>query len=984
MEQTFTKKRDRYVKLKEDLNRSQEASDKEKEGMRAELFCAKIEFEKAIRRLDRFVQLVKSRPDELRNMLSRKTAFNEIFRQLTLPDDYAPDRLLNDLFDWAEGQKRHSAYADYYEKKLEADGAIRYRCLFEGCYFDYISTADRKWDFVKQKLRIHVLTHIPWKAKKIQSPGQRGNRRASLASTASTPQAGPSTMVESKVMDMQPGIYGETSTQAICPMPPTAFEATIERLENAFAAATEPPQQTATSTTPLSNSNASSNTTKSAAAKTSVKPEPESSENYSELSALLAEADEFFEASTGAQVQEPTNEPEASTRNGTQHKLTALRNAAVLEGSLSPSKMTIRMRAVKREDVSSPTKAQEPAKSSESAGTNSAADPPREPDNTIESADTSSAADQQASIAPKTEPVENEIVEPEDESVPMPLPGSPLPSNSQPITIDDEPPTKHAEVSSQIAVTESVGSQKEAEPLRESNEVAAEDDNAAASPPPEPEAHQADDDHDPDVLSYSDVDVVIEPMEEPTPSPTPCRGAKKAPSGQQKRQLRSSTSPQKRRSSRRTVIDSDSEDEPPTTRRLRSQDTEFVISGGSNEASNTAKQTARKRPRPSAGSHRGRGVTRSQTRAAAYDGPTTDESDEEPADQPAAKRQLRSRGTIDKSAIESPASSTPTRLSGPRARSSTRGGELVTDTETSPPRRRAIISESEESPAKGPPPQRRIGAPPSSMPAPASAPKKRAGRPKKAEKSIWDTDSGTSSGSESEYDPTHSDDEASSSKRRKSGRAKRQDFSPRPSLRHSTATATPSAQPSRPTTVTAPPPAVTNATATVAPKPVQKNPLEGEGFYGQFFVHVPLDGGKSRYDCRFGKCSYTYLDTTNRRCALSSHFRSRHAEEYRAQLREKVNDKLDALEEPASADESLAAEWTDYERLRNEYVSKHEDFKTMATRLQRQGTDEATLVSGLAELDERMKLMDRTRGRLQEFLRFVDEKPAELRTLVDQ
>ncbi|KAH7724091.1 hypothetical protein AAVH_08351 [Aphelenchoides avenae] len=56
----------------------------------------------------------------------------------------------------------------------------------------------------------------------------------------------------------------------------------------------------------------------------------------------------------------------------------------------------------------------------------------------------------------------------------------------------------------------------------------------------------------------------------------------------------------------------------------------------------------------------------------------------------------------------------------------------------------------------------------------------------------------------------------------------------------------------------------------------------------------------------------------------------------------------------------------------------------MATRLQRQGTDEATLVSGLAELDERMKLMDRTRGRLQEFLRFVDEKPAELRTLVDQ
>ncbi|KAH7699090.1 hypothetical protein AAVH_33807, partial [Aphelenchoides avenae] len=897
-------------------------------------------------------------------------------------DDYAPDRLRNDLFDWAEGQKRHSAYADYYEKKLEADGAIRYRCLFEGCYFDYVSTADRKWDFVKQKLRIHVLTHIPWKAKKIQSPGQRGNRRASLASTASTPQAGPSTMVESKVMDMQPGIYGETSTQAIYPMPPTAFEATIERLENAFSAATEPPQQQAASTTPLSNSNASSITTKSAAAKTLVKPEPESSENYSELSALLAEADEFVEASASAQVQEPTNEPEASARNGTQFKLTQLRKAAVLGGSVSPSKMTIRMRAVKREDVSSPTKAAGPDKSPENAGTSSAADPPREPDNSIESADAWSAADQPTAMEPKTEPVENEIVEPEDESVPIPLPGSPLPSNSQPITIDDESLTKQPVASSQPAGAED--GQTEAEPSRESNVAVAGRDSSAASPPHEPVAHQADDDHDPDVLSYSDLDVVIEPMDESTTSPTPFRGAKKAPSGQQKRQLRSSASPQKRRYSRRTVIDSDSEDEPPTTRRLRSQDTESVISGGSDGPSDTARQTARKRPRPSAGSHQSRGVTRSQTRAAVYDGPTADESDEEPADQPAAKRQLRSRGTVDKSAVESPASSTPTRLSGPRARSSTRGGELVTDTETSPPRRRAIISESEESPAKGPPPQRRIGAPPSSMPAPARAPKKRGGRPKRAEKSIWDTDSGTSSGSESEYDPSRSDDGSSSSKRRKSGRAKRQDFSARPSHRQSTATAAPSAQPSRPTTATAPPPATTTVTATVASKPVQKNPLEGEGFYGQFFVHVPLDGGKSRYDCRFGKCSYTYLDTTNRRCALSSHFRSRHAEEYRAQLREKVNDKLDALEEPEPADESLAAEWTDYERLRNEYVSKHEDFKTMATRLQRQGTDEATLVSGLAELDERMKLLDRTRGRLQEFLRFIDEKPAQLRTLVDQ
>ncbi|KAH7724093.1 hypothetical protein AAVH_08353 [Aphelenchoides avenae] len=161
IEHVFRTRRDRFFKLKDDLETNVPTSSPSVEERKAELACARIEFEKSIHRLIRFLVLARSVPQDLRRCLEVGMGFNSIFRQLRLPCEQVQDPLRNDLYDWNEDQRCQLAWTHLYDKTLKAENVILFRCLFENCQYTTESNDQRTQRHINASLRNHYYKHMP-------------------------------------------------------------------------------------------------------------------------------------------------------------------------------------------------------------------------------------------------------------------------------------------------------------------------------------------------------------------------------------------------------------------------------------------------------------------------------------------------------------------------------------------------------------------------------------------------------------------------------------------------------------------------------------------------------------------------------------------------------------------------------------------------------------------------------------------------------
>ncbi|KAH7703341.1 hypothetical protein AAVH_29484 [Aphelenchoides avenae] len=190
IEHVFRTRRDRFFKLKDDLDTNVPTSGPSGEERKAELACARIEFEKSIHRLIRFLVLARSVPQDLRRCLEVGMGFNSIFRQLRLPCEQVQDPLRNDLYDWNEDQRCQLAWTHLYDKTLKAENVILFRCLFENCQYTTESSDQRTQRHINASLRKHYYKHVP-KIETCQNPSLANDQLLTMvpadSSLVSTP-----------------------------------------------------------------------------------------------------------------------------------------------------------------------------------------------------------------------------------------------------------------------------------------------------------------------------------------------------------------------------------------------------------------------------------------------------------------------------------------------------------------------------------------------------------------------------------------------------------------------------------------------------------------------------------------------------------------------------------------------------------------------------------------------------------------------------
>ncbi|KAH7701337.1 hypothetical protein AAVH_31530, partial [Aphelenchoides avenae] len=214
---------ERYNKLKGQYDLAEMTNAMDAHVAKVRLEESRLTLARAIRRLDRFVALAQLRGQELREKFNNCVSLNDAFRTLPLPNESVFDRKRNDLYAWEEDERlkrpSYPHYFDFYEKIVDDDGELKFRCLFDKCTYNF-GTGDkrdgfgrpvkRNWQTMLAMLQRHQIKHTRVKP---MDPGklQRGRGRAPAATRPIQPFGGDRYDVDATPLHPDDAGYGTPS-----------------------------------------------------------------------------------------------------------------------------------------------------------------------------------------------------------------------------------------------------------------------------------------------------------------------------------------------------------------------------------------------------------------------------------------------------------------------------------------------------------------------------------------------------------------------------------------------------------------------------------------------------------------------------------------------------------------------------------------------------------------------------------------------------
>lgn len=167
-------------------------------------------------------------------------------------------------------------------------------------------------------------------------------------------------------------------------------------------------------------------------------------------------------------------------------------------------------------------------------------------------------------------------------------------------------------------------------------------------------------------------------------------------------------------------------------------------------------------------------------------------------------------------------------------------------------------------------------------------------------------------------------------------------------------------------------------------------------FYCDFFERTVVDA-KILFKCLIDRCGYTIIAEDEPRNRFSLHFRQKHAEVIANANRVSADEALCANERRpglkkaviqmvtyAQEDPVSSTHWPYYALLKDKHLAKQRSYKYLESKLRKNSEDEALLLAGVGELEERRQSMLRAERRLRRFVELTRTHSEELRHLIRQ